>query len=162
MSRMLPHPRLSATLFLAWLALASSLAPIDLAGAAVLAIVLPLAAGRLIDERVPIARPGTAIRLALVVLWDIVRANVVMVRLVLGPTARLRPAFVVVPLDAPHPQAVALLASIVTMTPGTVTAEIDDARTSMLVHVLHTDDPARVVADIKSRYERPLKEIFGC
>jgi multicomponent K+:H+ antiporter subunit E len=69
---------------------------------------------------------------------------------------------VVVPLDTQHPQAVALLANIVTMTPGTVTAEIDDARTRMLVHVLHAADPARVVADIKSRYERPLKEIFGC
>ena len=68
----------------------------------------------------------------------------------------------VVPLDTQHPQAVALLANIVTMTPGTVTAEIDDARTSMLVHVLHAEDPARVVAHIKSRYERPLKEIFGC
>lgn len=162
MKRLLPHPRLSATLFLTWLALASSLAPIDLVGAAVLAIVLPLGAGRLIEERAPMARPGAAIGLALVVLRDIVLANVVVVRLVLGPTARLRPAFVAVPLDTQHPQAVALLANIVTMTPGTVTAEIDDARTSMLVHVLHTDDPARVVADIKSRYERPLKEIFGC
>lgn len=162
MSRLLPHPRLSAAVFLTWLALAASLAPIDLVGAAALAIVLPLAAGRLIDERAPIARPGAAIRLALVVLWDIVRANIVVARLVLGPVARLRPAFVIVPLDTQHPQAVALLANIVTMTPGTVTAEIDDARTRMLVHVLHAADPARVVADIKSRYERPLKEIFGC
>jgi multicomponent K+:H+ antiporter subunit E len=162
MSRFLPHPRLSATLFVTWLALASSLTPIDLAGAAVLAIVLPLAAGRLIDARAPVARPGAAVRLALVVLWDIVLANAVVARRVLGPIARLRPAFVVVPLDTQHPQAVALLASIVTMTPGTVAAEIDDDRSRLLVHVLHTDDPARVVADIKSRYERPLREIFGC
>jgi multicomponent K+:H+ antiporter subunit E len=162
MIRLLPHPRLSATVFLAWLALVASLAPIDLLGAAVLAIVLPLAAGRLIDQRAPVARPGAAVRLALVVLWDIALANVVMARLVLGPMARLRPAFVVVPLATRHPQAVALLASIVTMTPGTVTAEIDDARTSMLVHVLHAEDPTRVVAEIKSRYERPLREIFAC
>jgi multicomponent K+:H+ antiporter subunit E len=162
MTRLVPHPRLSATLFLTWLALAASLAPLDLLGAAVLALVLPLAAGRLIDARAPVARPGAAVRLALVVLWDIVLANIAVVPLVLGPTARLRPAFVVVPLDTQHPQAVALLASIVTMTPGTVTAEIDDARTGMLVHVLHAGDPARIVADIKSRYERPLKEIFGC
>jgi len=162
MIRLLPHPRLSATLLLTWLALASSLAPVDLVGAAVLAIVLPLAAGRLIDARAPVVRPGAAIRLALVVLWDIIVANALVARLVLGPTARLRPAFVVVPLDTQHPQAVALLASVVAITPGTVTAVIDDARTSMLVHVLHTDDPARVVADIKSRYERPVREIFGC
>jgi multicomponent K+:H+ antiporter subunit E len=162
MSRLLPHPRLSATIFVTWLALVSSLAPIHLAGAAAIALLLPLAAGRLIDARAQVVRPGAAVRLTLVVLWDIILANAAVTRLVLGPMARLRPAFVVVPLDTQHPQAVALLASIVTMTPGTVTTEIDDARTSMLIHVLHTDDPARVVADIKSRYERPLKEIFGC
>jgi multicomponent K+:H+ antiporter subunit E len=162
MSRLLPHPRLSATIFVTWLVLASSLAPIHLAGAAALAFVLPLVAGRMIDARAPVVRPGAAIRLALVVLWDIILANAVVTRLVLGPMSRLRPAFVVVPLDTQQPQAVALLANIVTMTPGTVTAAIDDERTSMLVHVLHTDDPARVVADIKARYERPLKEIFGC
>jgi hypothetical protein len=119
-------------------------------------IVLPLAASRIIDARAVARRRVSGSRSWC---WDIV-----------SPTpscpsswaaARL-PAFVVVPLDTQHPQAVALLANIVTMTPGTVTAAIDDARTSMLVHVLHTEDPARVVADIKSRYERPLKEIFGC
>jgi multicomponent K+:H+ antiporter subunit E len=162
MTRLLPHPWLSAALFIAWLALVSSVAPLHLLGAAALAVAVPLVAGRLIDARVAIARPGAAVRLGLVVVWDIVVANVAMVRLVLGPTAALRPAFVEVPLDTQHPQVIALLSSIVTMTPGTVAAGIDAARTRLLVHVLHADDPARIVAEIKARYERPLREIFGC
>jgi multicomponent K+:H+ antiporter subunit E len=31
-----------------------------------------------------------------------------------------------------------------------------------LVHVLDLDDPGVLVAEIKRRYERPLKEIFEC
>ena len=58
--------------------------------------------------------------------------------------------------------AVALLANIIAITPGTVVADIDDACTRILVHVLDLDDPGRLVAEIKHRYERPLKEIFGC
>jgi multicomponent K+:H+ antiporter subunit E len=81
---------------------------------------------------------------------------------VLGPTARLRPGFVAVPLDATtHPDAAALLASIIALTPGTVSADIDDARTRILVHVLDLEDPAALVAEIKRRYERPLNEVFG-
>jgi multicomponent K+:H+ antiporter subunit E len=51
---------------------------------------------------------------------------------------------------------------IVTMTPGTVSADIDEGRTRLLVHVLDARDPGRVAADVKARYERPLKEIFRC
>jgi multicomponent K+:H+ antiporter subunit E len=89
-------------------------------------------------------------------------ANVAVARLVLGPQAWLRPAFVEVPLDTQHPQVAALLAMIVTMTPGTVSADIDDRRTRLLVHVLDTGDAAGVARTIKARYERPLREIFGC
>jgi multicomponent K+:H+ antiporter subunit E len=61
-----------------------------------------------------------------------------------------------------HPDAVALFASIIAITPGTVVADVDDARTRILVHVLDLEDPEQLVAEIKHRYERPLKEIFGC
>jgi len=91
-----------------------------------------------------------------------VTANLAVARRVLGPIGRLRPAFVEVPLDTTQPDAVALLASIITMTPGTLAAEIDEARARIIVHVLDLEDAAALVAQIKRRYELPLKEIFGC
>ena len=162
MKRLLPHPIVSFLIAAAWLALHSSLAPIHLAGAALLAVALPLLLDQLLQDRVQVARPWVAVRLALVVLWDIVVANVVVARLVLGPMARLRPAFVEVPLDTRHPDAVALLASIITISPGAVSADVDPPRTRILLHVLDLDDEAALVAMIKRRYEAPLKEIFGC
>ena len=162
MKRLLPHPIVSFFIAVVWLGLHSSVAPIHLAGAALVAVALPLLLDRLLRDRVRVERPWIAVRLALVVLWDVVVANVAVARLVLGPMTRLRPAFVEVPLDTSHPDAVALLASIVTMTPGTVSADIDEPRTRILVHVLDLDDEATLVAMIKHRYEAPLKEIFGC
>jgi multicomponent K+:H+ antiporter subunit E len=153
---------MSAALFVAWLVLAASVAPIHLAGAALLAVGIPLALGRLDERAFALSRPAVATRLAVTVVWDIVTANVAVARLVLGPTGRLRPAFVEVPLDTPHPRVATLLASIVTITPGTVSVAVDPAGRRLLVHVLDAADPARVAATIKRRYERPLKEIFGC
>jgi multicomponent K+:H+ antiporter subunit E len=66
-----------------------------------------------------------------------------------------------VPLAVTHPYGVSLLASIITMTPGTVSAEIDEDRREILVHVLDLADADALVADIKARYEAPLVEIFG-
>ncbi len=67
-----------------------------------------------------------------------------------------------VPLELSHPQSIALLASIITMTPGTVSSDIAADNRTLLVHVLDCADPAQVVAGIKRRYEQPLLEIFGC
>ncbi len=162
MMRLLPHPIASGFIAAVWLALNSSVASLHLIAAAVLAVILPLGLGRVLDDPVRVHRPRAAVRLGLVVAWDIVTANLAVARRVLGPIGRLRPAFVEVPLDATHPDAVALLASIITMTPGTLAAEVDEARARILVHVLDLEDAAALVALIKRRYERPLQEIFGC
>jgi multicomponent K+:H+ antiporter subunit E len=160
--RLFPHPIVSCLIAAVWLALNSSLAPLHLAAAAALAVALPLALGHLLDDPVHVHKPWTAVRLALVVLWDIVVANLAVARRVLGPVARLRPGFVTVPLEpTTHPDAAALLASIIALTPGTVSVDIDEARTRILVHVLDLADPAALVAEIKRRYERPLNEVFG-
>ena len=162
MTRWLPHPIASVFVFVVWLGLHSSVAPLHLASGMLLAVGIPKLLTRALDDPVTIRRPGVAFRLAAVVLWDIVVANLAVARRVLGPLGRLQPGFIEVPLDLEHPDAVALLASIIAITPGTVVADIDDARTRILVHVLDLNDPGQLVAEIKDRYERPLKEIFGC
>ncbi|MCL4801614.1 MAG: Na+/H+ antiporter subunit E [Burkholderiales bacterium] len=162
MRRWLPHPVTSCVLLVAWLLLNRSADAGHVLLGALLAVAIPLAVRRFFHRPVRLRRPRAAVRLALVVLWDIVRANVNVARLVLGPPARLRPVFVEVPLDVEHPIAVALLASIVTMTPGTVSCDPSTDRRRILVHALDVDDPDRLAREIKSRYERPLQEIFAC
>ena len=77
------------------------------------------------------------------------------------PSRSLRTQFVVVPLDLASPEAIALLAGTITMTPGTVSADLAADGSAILVHCLHTTDPDAVVRQIKTRYERRLKEIFA-
>ena len=75
---------------------------------------------------------------------------------------RLRLIFVAdeIPLELRSPEAIAVLAGTITMTPGTVSADLSSDGRSLLVHCLDAADPDDVVASIKSRYERRLKEIF--
>lgn len=161
MNRLLPHPLLSVALWALWLMLVGSIAPGQLVLGAVLAAGIPFALAPWLGPRGKPLRNFRAItRLALVVLYDIVRSNVDVARRVLGPERAIRPAFVRVPLALNDARAIGVLAAIITMTPGTLTAEIAADCSHLTVHALHVDDPDALVADIKARYETPLKEIF--
>jgi len=107
-------------------------------------------------------RQGPLLRLFGVFLYDVLIANVVVARLILAGPNGLRPAFVNVPLELRSELAISLLANIICLTPGTVSARLSADQRNLVVHTLDTDDPVQLVADIKSRYERPLREIFEC
>ena len=162
MKRLLPHPLLSLVLWLAWLALNNTIAPAHVLLGALLAWVLPLTGLHLADGTWPrLHRPGLALMLALRVLRDVVVSNVEVTRRVLGPESAIRPGFLRVPLDLTDDWAITTLAGIITMTPGTLTADVAEDRSYLLVHAFHVDDAEAIIASIKTRYEKPLKEIYG-
>ena len=65
-----------------------------------------------------------------------------------------------IPLALTSPEAITVLAGTITMTPGTVSAELSADGRALLVHGLDVPDPDALVAEIKSRYEARLLEIF--
>lgn len=159
MRSLLPHPLASLTIAALWLLLNGFSN-----GQLVLAVLLALALPRLLPEPAiaspRLAAPLTAIRLTLVVLHDIVKANIDVALRILGPESRIRPTYVWVPLDIASPQGIAVFASIITMTPGTLSCDVSDDRRWLLVHAFHADDADAVAAEVKARYEAPLQEIF--
>ena len=69
-----------------------------------------------------------------------------------------------IPLELTNPHGLAMLSVIITSTPGTVWAAHDPERNIFTMHVLDLIDEAGWRNTIKTRYERPLMEIFsrGC
>jgi multicomponent K+:H+ antiporter subunit E len=162
MKKLIPHPLLSAELFLLWLALGNSVSAGWALLGLLLAVMLPL-----ITRRFWISPPHTvrlmpALLLLMIVLYDIVVASLQVARLVLGPVSRIRPAFVSVPLDLRDPYVATLLGSMVSLTPGTVAVDVDQETWIMQVHALDVADEAVLVQTIKTRYEARLREIFSC
>jgi len=160
MKRLFPTPLLSLTLFLAWLMMNQSLS----AGNVVLALIFALALPRIFGDfqvaQPRIRRPAVIVRLAFVVGYDIVMSNIEVARRILGPESRIHPRFVWVPLDIRDPHGIAALAGIITMTPGTLSSDLTDDRSHLLVHAFNVDDEQALIASIKERYETPLREIF--
>ena len=160
------HLALSSLIALTWLLLQPAPGIPDLLVALLLAWILPRRLAPLLGaSAAPLAVGGrrwsVALTLLGVVLRDIVTSNIAVARLVLAPTAKPTPRWVPVPLEVQHPNAIALLASIITMTPGTVSCVVDEEGGLIWVHALDTGDAAGTAADIKLRYEARLKEILG-
>ncbi len=163
--RLLPHPLLSLLLLACWLWLNNTLEPGHVLLGAVLGVGIPYVTRRFWPEPLVIRRPLRVVEYAAVVLYDIVVANLQVAAIILGPLSRLRPAFVRVPLDLHTDFAVTVLASTVTLTPGTVSVEIEDDGAGgrvLVVHALRCLDADDMVRTIKQRYERRLKEILEC
>ncbi|MEW6647381.1 MAG: Na+/H+ antiporter subunit E [Pseudomonadota bacterium] len=160
MNRLLPQPLFSLFLLLVWLLLVNTVAPGHVLLGAFLAITLPLLTSRFWPGRPRIHSPWQLLRYIAVLLWDIGLANLTVARLILGPRRRLHPAFIHLPLELENEFAIAVLASTISLTPGTVSSDLSPDRKSLLIHALDVEDEAALVAAIKQRYERPLREIF--
>ena len=161
LARVLPHPVLSACLAVLWLFLINDFS----AGHVVLGVLVGFAVPKLTSAYWPdpprLRRPGAVLEYAAIVLADIVVSNVQVAYLVLfrrGETLRSR--FVTVPLALRSGEGIAVLAGTITLTPGTVSADLSADGGALLVHCLETEDPEAVVAHIKDRYERRLRGIF--
>ncbi|MBN9341545.1 MAG: Na+/H+ antiporter subunit E [Comamonadaceae bacterium] len=161
MKRLLPAPLLSVALFILWLLLNRSASPGNLAMALVLAWLVPLLTRGLRPLPVRIRRPRVVLRLGLRVMVDTLHSNAAVLRFILFPRLRRHPAaFVHIPLQLRDPNALAVLAMIVCITPGTVWAELARDRSVLLLHVLEVHDPQTVIDHVQNHYERPLMEIF--
>ncbi len=157
---LVPHPLLTLFILVVWMLLSGISWGSAILGA-VLGVAIPLLTSPYWPDRPIVRNPLTIVEYALVVLWDIVVANFQVAYLILFRRgASLRSRFVTVPLDLRTPEAITALAGTITMTPGTVSADLSGDGRALLVHCLETDDPEKTVATIKSRYETRLKRIF--
>ncbi|HHX34302.1 MAG TPA: Na+/H+ antiporter subunit E, partial [Gammaproteobacteria bacterium] len=95
-------------------------------------------------------------------LTDIVIANFQVARLALGRVQNLQPRWVEIPYDLDDDLAIYLLASAISLAPGTVATSVNRRDSIMTVHALHSEDDQALIAEIKQRYEHPLREVFAC
>ncbi len=159
-------PLRSLLLFLVWCALHNSVSPVVLLSGVILALLIPWVSRGFREAQPQIKRYGLFGRYLLMVLWDIVVANLQVVKVVLGRNSALKPGFVLLPLDLKEPLPLTILAATICLTPGTVSAELlpreADAPQFLLLHVLDLQDEAALIHELKQRYEAPLQEIFTC
>ncbi|WP_086737181.1 Na+/H+ antiporter subunit E [Erythrobacter colymbi] len=161
MSRLFPHPGLTALLVAMWIVMVGEVSFGALFLGLVVGIIVPIFTAPWWPGR-PKLRFLPALAYLGVVLWDIVVANFQVAAIILFRRNRdLRPAWLTIPLELTSPEAITVFAGTISLTPGTVSADVSACGKYLLVHALHAPDPASEIAKVKARYEARLKEIFA-
>jgi multicomponent K+:H+ antiporter subunit E len=159
MRRIFPFPLLAVALFAMWVLLTGFSPGHVLLGAVIATllsrVMLPLA------PEPPRIRFGMAmVKLAAIVFADIVRSNIAVARIVLLRPPERKSGFIRLPIELSSPYALAVLAIIITATPGTLWLQHEAHSKIVLIHVLDLVDEAEWIELIKNRYEKLLMEIF--
>lgn len=154
------HPILTVLIAVSWMALVHSIEIFHLLAGLCIGLVIPRLIQPFLGNRHRV-NWLKAVRFSGLVLWDVVVSNVVVARLVLGKIDRMRPTWIAVPLASNHSTVNALFATIITTTPGTVSAVVDEQHGIIWVHALDCDDSNAAALEMKQRYEQPLLEIFA-
>lgn len=160
MSRVLPYPILTAALLVMWMLL-TSFSPGQFLLGAIVAVAASRAMATLQPSKPRLRRWQLIPRLFGTVMLDILQSNVAVAGIILRGGGRGRkPGFVAIPLDLRDRTGLAVLACIVTSTPGTAWVEYANDSNVLLIHVLDLIDEEEWVVLIKNRYEALLMEIF--
>jgi multicomponent Na+:H+ antiporter subunit E len=93
-------------------------------------------------------------------LRELVAANLSVAAAVLAPRGRLRPAIVAVPLSLERDAEIALLAHLITLTPGTLSLDVSPDRRTLYVHAMATRSPDDLRREIQQGFERRVLEVF--
>ena len=106
---------------------------------------------------------AAGLRLLAYFVHELIKANVQMVRISLGPIAPLRPAILAIPLkEGLTDMEITTLANMITLTPGTLSLDISADRRALFVHFMHVEDPQRQIEEITDGFERRLLEATRC
>lgn len=140
------------------------------AGVVVVGVVLwvfPGGPGRLPAEHEGTFRPLAALHFAVFFLWALFMATWDVAVTVLRPRSKVAEAVVAVPLRSRSPVIATMVANAITLTPGTMTIEVDDpaergedAHIVLYVHVLGLGD-AQSIRDDGLAFERLAVKAFG-
>lgn len=160
LKKIFPNPVLSGSLWLTWQLLNNTFSAGHMVLGAVLAIAIPILVQDFLPDKVCFQKPLLAFKFLGRLLKDIMIANMLVARWLLGSNKHLKPAFMRLRLDIQSPLGINILASTISLTPGTVSCDVSADGQYLLIHALHVDDLEKAVQDMKDRYEKPLLEMF--
>lgn len=154
-----PQPHLSLLLFIVWQFLSGGISGASVVMGGLLSWLIPLVTRGFWPDPPAFRRIWKLPEYMVIVLFDIIVASFGVAKLILSRRTP-QSIFVSYPLELKDPLAIAILASTISLTPGTVSSDVSDDNRLLLIHALDAENAEQVISDIRTRYERRLKEMF--
>ncbi len=95
-----------------------------------------------------------------VLIKEIIKANIVVAKIVLQPKIDIKPGIIAVPIRTKTDLGITAIANTITLTPGTLTIDMSDDRSVLYVHAIDASDPEAVAESIRDDLEKYVLEAF--
>ncbi|WMW24819.1 Na+/H+ antiporter subunit E [Methanolobus sediminis] len=95
-----------------------------------------------------------------VLIVEIIKANIMVAKIVLQPTIDIKPGIIAVPIDSKTDIGITAIANTITLTPGTLTIDVSDDKSILYVHAIDATDPEGIAQSIKNDLEKYTMEAF--
>ena len=162
MRKLFPHPIFALFLALIWILLQESFTLFSFLAGYILSTLTIWFSQLFWPFKARFHKWPLGVMLILVFIYEVIVANLQVIRLVFTPRLKLKPVFLYLPLEIKNDLGITLLAFMITLTPGTLSIDVTEDRKYIIVHCLNTHEPKKVSDHIKSRFEKPLMEILKC
>ena len=160
LKKLFPHPILTAVLIIIWLLLNNDFSMGHIVLGTILGVILPIFTSSFWPDRICMHKPWLFTKFLGVVLYDIITANLLVARWVVGSNQHLKPAFMELEVQVTSPLAISILASTISLTPGTVSCSLSEDKRRLLIHSLHVDNIEEALKTMHERYQKPLLEVL--
>ncbi|GAB5467998.1 MAG: Na+/H+ antiporter subunit E [Rhodospirillales bacterium] len=149
---------LNTCLAVGWAALMGSFTLSSLLIGFVLGYVALLVARPLFGETTYFERVWRILKLAVLFIYELVVSSLRVVWDVITPTHLSRPGIIAMPLDAKGDGEILLVASLISLTPGTLSLDVSEDEKILYVHGMFIDDPDLLRKELKTGMERWVLE----
>lgn len=97
--------------------------------------------------------------LALIFLSELVKSSVSVAQAAFARNPRIDSAILAVPVELRTDLGIAVLANMITLTPGTCSLHVSEDRRTIYVHALDASDPEGIIQGIHTAFERRIARI---
>lgn len=124
-----------------------------------LGIVLLIVMRKFFQSRLYLGRIWSIIKLFILFIKELILANIQVLKIVLSPKMNMQPAFFAMPTELTKEWEISLLASLITLTPGTVVVHVSDNAKILYVHAIDIKDVNDTIYAIKNSFEKAILEV---
>ena len=105
-------------------------------------------------------RVWRALELLLYFHYELLTSSIAVAWDVLTPKHLATPRLVEMPLDVRSDAEILLVTNLISLTPGTLSVDVSEDRSTLLVHAMFAEDPEALIRDLKQGMERRVREVF--
>ncbi len=151
---------LALNIFLAigWASLIGSFSLGSLATGFVVGYVALWVARPLFGDNTYFLRVYRVVRLAALFLYELLVSSLRVAWDVVTPAHLSKPGIIAMPLDAKGDTEILLVASLISLTPGTLSLDVSPDRKTLYVHGMFVEDPEALKQELKQGMERSVIE----